>query len=209
MEFSKKQITIFLIIFSIFFSFAFLYFGLGSSASHVYADISTNITGDIENFSNGDIILYVHQEDSFDSVVEKELVTALEKEGFSVTVTDELKDDYSSPFLFVNSTVSTFSYTPVYSKSDTDILFGFSSSGETKYLDLKGSGNTKVVELLVDDTNDSQLLIQGNIGLYTEMKGLFTYKHYQNHLAREIAENLAGDLDSQIRYNQRISSNNN
>lgn len=209
MEFSKKQITIFLIIFSIFFSFAFQDFGLGSSASHVYPDISANITGDIGNFSNGDIILYVHQENNFDSVVERELITALEKEGFSVTVTDELKDDYSSPFLFVNSTVSTFSYTPVYSKSDADILFGFSSSGETKYLDLKGSGNTKAVELSLDDTNDYQLLIQGNIDLYTEMKGFFTYKHYQNYLARIIARSVAGNLDSQIRYNQRISSNNN
>ncbi|MDK2830611.1 MAG: hypothetical protein PWQ75_363 [Methanolobus sp.] len=209
MEFSKKQITTFIIISFFLFSFAFLDLGLGSSASYKSPDISANFTGNIENFFYGDIILYVHQDEIFDSIVERELITALEKGGFSVTVTDELRDDYGSPFIFVKSTVGTFSYTPIYSNSDVYVQFDFSASGETKYLDLEGFGNMKAVELSLDDKNDYPLLIQGNISLYNEMTGLFTYKHYQNHLARKIATSVAGNLDLIIRHNQRISSNNN
>lgn len=209
MEFSKKQMTTFLIISFVLFSFVFLDLGFGSSASYKSPDISANFTGNIESFFDGDVILYVHQDDTFDSIVERELINALEKEGFSVTVTDELKDDYGSPFIFVKSTVGTFSYTPIYSKSDVDVYFGFPSSGETEYLDLEGFDNMKAVELPLDDTNDYPLLIQGNISLFNEMTGLFTYKHYQNHLARKIATSVAGNLDLIIRHNQRISSNNN
>ena len=208
MEFSKKQIAIFLIISLLLFSFAFQDFGFGSSATHTDPIIHFNSTGNIGNFSSGNIILYVHQDDTFDSMVEIELITALEKKGFSVTVIDELKDDYGSPFIFVKSTGETFSYTPIYSKSDVAVQFGFSSSGETKCLDLEGFGDMKALNLSLDNTNDYQLLMQGNISLYNEMTGFFTYKHYQNHLARKVARKVVGALDLIIRHNQRISSNN-
>ncbi|WP_406661813.1 hypothetical protein V7O66_04660 [Methanolobus sp. ZRKC3] len=203
MDFSKRQIIGISLILLVMFSFAFLDIGLYSSNENSDSSISASSAGDDGYRPDyNDIILYVHQEDSFDERVEKELITALETKGLSVTLTDEIKDDYSLPFAFVNIIDRKMLYTPVYSKSDIDVLIGFSSAGKSEYLDVVGSGELKTVVFRTDATNPYQLLVQGNIGLYDETKGLFTYRSYQNHIAQEVAESAADALDSQIRKGQ-------
>lgn len=201
--YKKKQIIAISIIILILFSFAFLDIGLRSSNHNSDYSISASSAGNDDYRTDySDIILYVHQEDSFDERMENELITALETKGFSLILTDEIKDDYGSPFAFVNIVDRKMSYTPFYSKADVDILFGFSSSGKSEYLDVVGSGEFKPIKFISNTTNPYQLIVQGNIGLYDETKGLFTYISYQNHIAQEVAQSVAEGLDSQIRKGQ-------
>jgi hypothetical protein len=203
MDFSKKQIIAISLILLVVFSFSFLDIGLRFSDHNSDSSIGTSSAGDDDHRTDyNDIILYVHHEDGFDERLEEELVTALETRGYSVTLTDEIEDDYGSAFAFVNIVDRNLFYTPFYSKSDVDILFGFTSSGKAEFLDIVGSGEVKTVVFRTDETTPYQMLVQGNVGLHDLTKGLFSYRSYQNHIAREIARSTAEGLDFQIRKNQ-------
>ncbi|WMW22872.1 hypothetical protein RE476_03345 [Methanolobus mangrovi] len=199
MNFSRKLIITASAIILLLLSFAFLDIGVKSSITNAESTTSAYSSGETENLLSIDIILYLDQENGFDTMVEKQLITTFEETGYSVTLTDEIKDDYSSQFVFVNVIDMNMFYTPLYSKSYVDVMFGFSSTGKTKYLDIEGSGDRKAVVFSSEDEDDYQFLAQGDVTLYDETKGIFTYNSYQNHIAREIARSVASELDSQLK----------
>jgi hypothetical protein len=199
LNFSRKPIIAASVIILLLLSFAFLDIGVKSSITNADSTTSAYSSGEPENLLSRDIILYVDQENGFDTMLKKQLIIAFEETGYSVTLTDEIKDDYSSQFVFVNVIDLNMFYTPLYSKSDVDVMFGFSSTGKTKYLDIEGSGDRKTVVFSSEDEDDYQLLAQEDITLYDETKGVFTYKSYQNHIASEIAKSVASGLDSQLK----------
>lgn len=185
-------------------SVIYLDIGLKSSATNSDSSVSAYSIGNKTDLS-GNLILYVHQDNEDIDVLEKKVVNSLEEYGYSVTVVDEIKDDYASQFTFVNVISISKSYTPVYSSSDTQVRFGFSSTGKTQYIDITGKDTQKTVVFSSSDVDDSELLIQGDINLHDETKGLFTYRSYQNHIESEIANSVASQLDSQLKA-QTISS---
>ncbi|WP_094226998.1 hypothetical protein [Methanolobus psychrotolerans] len=199
MNFNRTQIIAVSVIIVLLLSFTFLDIGLKSSNTNADSTTSAYSSGEPESLLSSNIILYVHQENGFDRILEKRIVTALEETGYSVTLTYEIKEDYGSQFAFVNVVDLTMFYTPTYSKCNADILFGFSSTGRTQSLDIEGSDKVKTVVFSSNDTDDYQLLAQGNIGLSDVTKGIFTYRSYQNHLAEEIAKSVASGLDSQLK----------
>ena len=199
MNFSRKQIIAASVITLLLLSFAFLDIGVKSSITNADSTTSAYSSGEPENLFSRDIILYVDLENGFDTMLEKQLITTFEETGYSVTLTDEIKDDYSSQFVFVNVIDMDMFYTPLYSKSDVDAMFGFSSTGKTKYLDIEGSGDREAVVFSSEDEDNYQLLAQGDITLYDETKGVFAYKFYQNHIASEIARSVVSGLDSQLK----------
>ncbi|MDG6244103.1 MAG: hypothetical protein QCH31_06885 [Methanolobus sp.] len=173
--------------------------GIRSSSSSADSSVSTYSIGNPDNLLYTDILLYVHKEGSLDIRLETELVKAFEENGLSVTITDEIKDDYGSQFVFVDTIDVSKTYTPVYSKSDMHVRFGFSSSGRTEYLDIEGQNLGKPVVFSSDGTEGYQLLIQGDMHLQDESKGLFTYRSYENHIVRETANSVASELSSHIK----------
>lgn len=181
------------------FTFAFLDIGAYSSkndsGSVISAYSSSNATGPL----SGDIILYVSPEDALNAGLKEELVRAFENIGYSVTLTNELKDDYGSQFMFVNISDTNIMYTPVYSSSDIKVRSGFSSSGKTQYLDVEGLEEGRTVVFSSNGTDGYQLLIRGEITFRDETKGLFTYRSYQHHLAGDIARSVAQALDPYIK----------
>ncbi|WP_407356461.1 hypothetical protein [Methanolobus sp. WCC5] len=180
-------------------SMSFLDAGIRSSSTSAESSVSAYSTGNPDNLLYNDIILYVHREEALDTKLETELVEAFEENGISVTLSDEIKDDYGSQFVFVNIIDVARMYTPVYSKSDIDIRFGFSSSGKTEYLDIEGQNADRTVVFSSDGIDSYQLLIQGNMHLKDETKGLYTYRSYQDHIARELANTVASELASRIK----------
>lgn len=199
MNLNKKHIIALSAIILILLSFTFLDVGIRSSNTNADSSTSAYSSGEPENLLSNYIILYVNQENGFDAIVEKQLIASLEESGYSVTLTDEIKDDYSSQFVFVNVIGMNTLYTPVYSTSNIGVLFGFSSTGKTQYLDIEGSDDVETVVLSSNDTNSYQLLAQGDISLYDETKGLFTYRSYQTYLAEEIAKYVVSGLNAQLK----------
>jgi hypothetical protein len=192
----KYTILVFLVVLALV-SAIYLDIGLKSSATSSDSSASACSSGNKTDLSN-DIILYIHQDNENTDQLEKELVSSLEEYAYSVTVVDEIKDDYASQFAFVNIISISKSYTPVYSSSDSKIIFGFSSTGKTQYLDITGADPRKTVVFSSNDGYAYELLIQGDITLYDKTKGLFTYRSYQNHITKEIANSVASQLDSQL-----------
>ncbi|MDK2826708.1 MAG: hypothetical protein PWQ44_1888 [Methanolobus sp.] len=200
----RKYVVIVLLIVLALVSVTYLDIGLKSSITSSDSSVSAYSSGNKTDLSS-DIILYVHQQNANTNILEKELVSSLEEYGYSVTVVNEIKDDYASQFAFVNIVSISRSYTPVYSSSDSQVRFGFSSTGETKYLDITGKDTQKTVVFSSNDGYSYNLLIRGDITLHDKTKGLFTYRSYQNHIEKEIAKSVASQLDSQLRA-QMISS---
>jgi len=200
MDIGKKQIIASSLIFLLLLSFAFLDIGLYSSNTNSDSSTGASSYGDVELRSDyNDIILYVHQEDSLDAKAEEEIVNALEMQGFSVTLTHDIRDDYGSPFAYVNIVESHLSYTPVYSSSEITLQFGLSSSGRTEYLDINGTGKNGPIVFTYDGTVPYQLIVEGDIDLHDETRGLFSYKAYRKHIAQEIARYTSEGFESQIK----------
>lgn len=198
----RKTLIAAIIIFMALLIFAFLDIGAYSSNTATDSSVSSYSSGNATSPLSGDVVLYVSREDAFDVIVGKEMVRELENLGYSVILTDELKDDYGSQFAFVNVLDVRMLYTPVYASSEADVTFGYSSSGKTGFLDIEGSDNRKAVVFSSASAHDYQLLVQGNMVFHDETKGLFTYKSYQHHLAGEFASSVAVSLDSHIRAGQ-------
>ncbi|AFV22307.1 hypothetical protein Mpsy_0094 [Methanolobus psychrophilus R15] len=199
MDHDRKTLILFSLILLIAFTVTFLDIGAYKNENSSDSAISAYSSGNATSISSGDIILYLPPEEGMEVRMEKELVKAFENLGYSVTFTDELKDDYGSQFAFVNVLDTRILYTPVYSSSDIDVIFGYSSSGKTQYLDVEGLDERRTVVFSSNGTDGYQLLVQGNICFHDETKGLFTYRSYHNHLADEVARSVAQALDSQIR----------
>ncbi len=206
MSITKKYILIVSVIILILLSF--IYLDAGIKSSNTVSDSSVNAytinsksneTSDIL-YSNS-ILLYIDQDNSPDLMMEDELIAAFEDYGYSVTLTNEIKDDYGSQFAFINILEMTDYYTPVYSTSEMNVLFGYSSTGRTKYLDITGSARDEPVVFSSSEVEDRVLLVQGDISLRDETQGFFTYRSYRNHLAKETAKAVASGLDAQLESN--------
>lgn len=199
MDLDKKYIITFSVIIMIVLAFAYLDAGVKSSNINANSATSTYSFGETESFSSNDVLLYVHEGNSFDSILEKKLLGSFEDNGYSVTLTDRVKEDHGSRFVFVNVTGMDMVYTPVYSRSDVDVFFGFSSSGRTKYLDINGTDDRKTVVFSSEDVDGYQLLARGNMDIQDVTKGIFTYRSYRNYIAGEIASSVTKELTTQIK----------
>ncbi len=192
---TNKSITIAAIVLLLILAFAFLDPGIRTSATYSDSVVSSYSIGSPEGIMRNDITLYVHQEEPLDGLLQKELHDALEDAGFSVTIADDILDRYDSQFVFVRIIDTKKMYTPIYSGTEMDIRFGFSSTGKTRYMNIEGEEIDRPIVFTSDDTGDKELLIIGRISMEDRTKGLFTYRAYDNHISAEIAKSVASELD--------------
>jgi hypothetical protein len=157
---------------------------------------------EVETFSFGTPEMYVDElyfsVEGNNARLEEELRARLQKEGITLRESVALKEPYDSDVLLVAVIEEERTYTPLYSKITTEILFFYSSSGKTKYFTEFRSGESPVVNFSSDEGD--QFIIKGIITLIDSTTGLMSPKGYRSHtaekMAQEIVTRFIGELDS-------------
>ena len=190
-------------------SFFFMDFGALTSETSVNSNtgrFALSESAGIEKGINvsGVTYLYVEGGEEFDGVLgaelEEELDEELEEELYRISSrvmkVAKLKDKFDGQLVAVAVIWEDIDYTPLYSQSEMEILFFFSSSGESEYFEKfrnEKFGGKKVV-VRFNSSQGHQVIKKGEINLKDTSYGVFSLKYYKRHLAERIADRIASKV---------------
>ena len=163
---AMKKIVLSALLLAVAFSSIYtLDFKMAQSETQTNSRASAYSSGDPQIDFPSRIYLYIEGDDSISKFLGEKLGAELEKAGMEVSVADTVEKKYDSPALLVNVSKHDGLYTPVYTSSDLNILFFYTSTGEdTKYFEQFKEGNVTVA-FVNTGSREGEKLIRGDMEL--------------------------------------------
>ena len=186
-------------------AFLFLDFHVGQRnatlSSTVVADAIDNAT------TRGEAGIYLY---SGDDDLDRRLVVALAEQGIEATPVSELEAQYDRPVLYVATTSTSYTYTPVTPRGDVSWEYGYAANGNATTARLLVERNPHVV--VVRDTPpadaDYRYYVHGELTSIDESSGVYSLPAYRNQLSDGLAEATAASLVEQFRLRaQQLGDN--
>jgi hypothetical protein len=177
---------------------SFLFMDFGASRSETSVNSRAGKFACMEEVANvsGVIYLYVDGGEEFDSVLGDELEEELDGISSRVVELAKLKDEFDGQLVAVAVIWDDIDYTPLYSQAETNVLYFFSSSGESEYFKKfkreKSGGKDVVVRF--NSSQGPQIIKKGEISFRDTSYGVFSLKYYKRHLADRIASKVRDEL---------------
>ncbi len=177
---------------------SFLFMDFGASRSETSVNSRAGKFAYMEEVANvsGDIYLYVDGGEEFDSVLGDELERELDGISSRVMEFAKLKDEFDGQLVAVAVIWDDIDYTPLYSQAEMNVLYFFSSSGESEYFKKfkreKFGGRDVVVRF--NSSQGPQVIKKGEISLRDTSYGVFSIEYYKRHLAGRIASKVRDEL---------------
>ncbi len=186
-------------------SFLFMDFGASRSETSVNSMAAKFEWGEEEAKVSGDIHLYVDGGEEFDSVLGDELERELEGIAWRLIEVAKLKDEFDGPLVAVTVIWDDIDYTPLYSRAEMNVLYFFSSSGESEYFKKfkreKSGGKDVIVRH--NCSKGPQIIKKGEISLRDTSYGIFSLRYYKRHLADRIASKIRAGLKQELKNGAR------
>lgn len=199
-SYSYKRIALLVLILLSVLIFTFMDIGLSSSENAANSNIGSYSSGTVPDSFSRVIFIFAEREGMYDEKLSREIIRALEDEGFDVTASTELQAEYPAQALFVSVNEEDVFYTPVYADSQLNAMFVYSSSGSSEYFEkFRDSDDTIPVIFTSDDSRTYRLLMQGTIGLQDTTRGLFSGRYYERHIRETVAEEVVRNVQSQLK----------
>ena len=178
-------------------SLVYLDFGLFRSESAVASQAGTFAFMEPEPVLSGVVYLYVEGTDPLSRALEAELKQELRGFYAEVQSFGNLKEQFDGPVVAVYVIREDLFYTPVYAKTDADVLYVFSNSGSTKYFKDFLMAEFGAPEPVVNfsSTEGPQLVEKADITVRTSMKGFFSLKASRRPLAENVANEVVTKLN--------------
>ena len=177
-------------------SFLFMDFGASRSETSVNSRAAKFVCGEEVAKVSGDIYLYVDGGEEFDSVLGDELERELEGIASRLIEVAKLKDEFDGQLVAVTVIWEDIDYTPLYSRAEMNILYFFSSSGESEYFKKfkreKSGGKDVIVRF--NCSKGPQVIKKGEISFRDTSYGIFSLKYYNRHLADRLASEIRAEL---------------
>ncbi|NYT00619.1 MAG: hypothetical protein GKB99_02710 [Methanocellales archaeon] len=178
-------------------SLIYLDFGLFRYESAVASQAGTFSVMEPEPALSGVVYLYVEGNDPLNRALEAELKQELRGIYSEVQSFGNLKQQFDGPVVAVYVIREDHFYTPVYAKTDVEVLYLFSNSGSTSYFRdffmAKFGAPSPVVHL--SSTEGPQLVVKTDITVRTSMKGFFSLEASRQLLAEKVANEVVTKLD--------------
>jgi hypothetical protein len=177
---------------------SFLFMDSGASRSETSVNSRAEKFACMEEVANvsGEIYLYADGGEEFDSVLGDELEEELDGISSRVMEFAKLKDEFDGQLVAVAVIWDDIDYTPLYSQAEMNVLYFFSSSGESEYFKKfkreKFGGKDVVVRF--NSCQGPQIIKKGEISLKDISYGVFSIVYYRRHLADRIASNVRDEL---------------
>ena len=173
-------------------AFMFSDFKLSTSNTGINSQESTCSTGDaVIDLSEG-VCLYIDGNDRLSEAISNEIEEKLRQEGKGVFRVKELENRYDYPALLVSVSSEKVSYIPFFPSARVNVVYLYSSTGETKYFNKYKDGETPVVRFF--GYSNGEVLKEGELEINDFTKGIISLKAYQNHLAENVASNIIESL---------------
>ncbi|MCW7079435.1 MAG: hypothetical protein OCU22_09980 [Canidatus Methanoxibalbensis ujae] len=191
-------------------SFLFMDFGASRSETSVNSMTAKFEWGEEEAKVSGakvsgDIYLYVDGGEEFDSVLGDELERELEGIAWRLIEVAKLKDEFDGQLVAVTVIRNDIDYTPLYSRAEINVLYFFSSSGESEYFKKfkreKSGGKDVIVRH--NCSKGPQIIKKGEISLRDTSYGIFSPKYYKRHLADRLARVIQAGLKQELKNGAR------
>lgn len=182
-------------------SFIFLNFGLYQSETIANQQMESFSTNEPE-IEFQDIYLHVVRGDPISNELEKGLKEELQQSG-EVRSFINLKEEFDGPFVAAKVLRTNVFYTPFYSQAEVDVLFFFSSTGNTTYFQkfVRAEFGGENVPVIFKSQQGAQLIVKSNIRVKDTTYGVFSIKSYHSHLAEEITSRIDRNVeDISIKY---------
>ncbi len=176
-------------------SFLFLNFGLIQSETVTNQQMESFSTNEPE-VEFRDIYLHVVRGNPIGNELEKELKEELQRSG-EVKSFVNLKEVFDGPVVAAKVLRTDIFYTPIYSQAEVDVLFFFSSTGNTtyfqKFVDAEFGG--KNVPVIFNSQQGAQLIAKSKIKLKDTTYGVFSINNYHSHLAEELSNRIESNVE--------------
>ncbi|HNR44442.1 MAG TPA: hypothetical protein PKH80_04680 [Methanofastidiosum sp.] len=138
---------------------------------------------------NSDILyLYLEDRETLGKYLESSIINNLEKEGYTVEIVQEFKDNYGNQTLLVSLPEKNIKYNPFLPTSRIRMLSYYSSSGNTKYFNDFKNENTPSVVFEAEEGYQGELFIVSKIYLENNSRGILSLNAYREDLANSLGK---------------------
>lgn len=177
-------------------AFIFLDFGLYQSETITNQQKESFSTNEPQIDLSQTLYLHVVRGDPLSDELEKELKKELQQGG-EVRSFINLKEEFDGPFVAAKVLRTDIFYTPLYSQADVDVLFFFSSTGNTTYFQkfVRAEFGGENVPVIFRSQEGAQLIVKSNIKVTDITYGVFSMKGYRSHLAEEITREIDRNVE--------------
>ena len=168
------------------------------SLNYKLSTLETKVSESTSKFSSNNyeidksqtLFLYVEDRDSLGKYLETSIIKNLEKEGYTVELITEFKENYETQTLLISLPEKDIKYNPFSPSSRIRMLAYYTSSGDTEYFyDFKKEDNPPVV-MRSEDGYTGELIIVSKIVLDNTGKGIISLNAYREDLANSLATSV-------------------
>ncbi|KAF5419799.1 MAG: hypothetical protein C5S44_10070 [Candidatus Methanocomedens sp.] len=139
----------------------------------------------------GELYFFVEEDDGLSEVLKSRLEETLHENGIQIYEIEKLENKYDGKVLMVAILKQDVSYNPFFPSANLNVLFSYSSNGNTSYFEAQKRGDSPVFII-----EHSELFIEGQQQLTDNTRGIISLRAYQNHLADEVAKDILLKLRS-------------
>lgn len=186
---SISRLSLTLLLFSIVIvslvSIIFLDFRAATSETNIASQVSTASSKKAEIDLTGELYFFVEEDDRLSEVLKSRLEETLQENGIEIHEIEKLENKYDGKVLMVAILEQDVSYNPFFPSANLNVLFSYSSNGNTSYFEAQKRGDSPVFIM-----EHNELFIEGQQQLTDDTRGIISLKAYQNHLADEVAKDI-------------------
>ena len=139
----------------------------------------------------GELYLFVEKDDGLSEVLKSRLEETLQENAVEIHEIEKLEKKYDGKVLMVALLKQDVSYNPFFTSANLNVLFSYSSNGNTSYFEALKRGDSPVYIM-----EHKGLFIEGQQQLTDDSRGIISLRAYQNHLADEVAKDILLKLRS-------------
>ncbi|MBC2699866.1 MAG: hypothetical protein HF976_00345 [ANME-2 cluster archaeon] len=140
----------------------------------------------------GELYFFVEEDDGLSEVLKSRLEETLHENGIEIHKIEKLENKYDGKVLMVAILKQDVSYNPFFPSANLNVLFSYSSNGNTSYFEAQKRGSSPVFII----REHKGLFIEGQQQLTDDSRGIISLRAYQNHLADEVAKDILLKLRS-------------
>lgn len=192
---SISRLALILLLFSIvvvsLVSIMFLDFRAATSETNIASDVTIASSKTAEIDLTGELYFFVEEDDGLSEVLKSRLEETLHENGIQIHEIEKLENKYDGKVLMVAILKQDVSYNPFFPSANLNVLFSYSSNGNTSYFEAQKRGDSPVFII-----EHSELFIEGQQQLTDNTRGIISLRAYQNHLADEVAKDILLKLRS-------------
>ena len=168
-----------------FVSIMFLDFRAATSDTKIDSQVGIASSNKAEIDVTDELYFFVKEDGRLSEILKSRLEETLHENGIEIHEIEKLENKYDGKVLMVAILKQDIFYNPFFPSANLNVLFSYSSNGNTSYFEAQKRGDSPVFII-----EHNELFIKGQQQLKDNTRGIISLRAYQNHLADEVAKDI-------------------